>query len=199
MVLSFNFLGARVKISFLLIALLALFAFCDKSGLMLVAISSALIHELGHIVMAELLGFGVKELYFAPFGIRMILKTPLSVAKSTKKIAVLSAGCFVNLVLFIVFWFLGHKTAAYIQLITATFNILPAGTLDGGRILHEILTMHLEADRAQTITDIISLLSAVLLFLLGSFVLLKSGYNFSLILTSIYLAIMVIIRQKKLN
>lgn len=199
MVLSFNFFGARVKISFLLIALLALFAFCDKSGLMLVAISSALIHELGHIVMAVLLGFGVKELYFAPFGIRMILKTPLSVAKSTKKIAVLLAGCFVNLVLFLIFWFLGYKTAAYIQLITATFNILPAGTLDGGRILHEILSMHLEADRAQTITDIISLLSAALLFLLGSFVLVKSGYNFSLILTSIYLAIMVIIRQKKLN
>ncbi|MBQ7799246.1 MAG: hypothetical protein IJ370_02015, partial [Oscillospiraceae bacterium] len=78
--MSFSFFGVRVKISFLLIALLALFAYCDDSGVMLLAISSALIHEMGHIVMAELLGLGVKELYFAPFGIRMILKTPLSVA-----------------------------------------------------------------------------------------------------------------------
>ena len=199
MELSFSLLGVRVKISFLLIALLALFAYCDKSGIMLLAISSALIHEMGHIVMAELLKLGVKELYFAPFGIRMILKTPLSVAKSAKKIAVLSAGCAVNLVLFAIFWLLEHKNAALVHLITAAFNILPAGTLDGGRILCEVLSLRLEADRAEKITDVISLLSAAVLFLLGSFVLIQSGYNFSLLLTSIYLAITVIIRQKKLN
>lgn len=197
--MSFSFFGVRVKISFLLIALLALFAYCDDSGVMLLAISSALIHEMGHIVMAELLGLGVKELYFAPFGIRMILKTPLSVAKSAKKIAVLAAGCAVNLTLFVLFWGLGHKNAALIHLITAAFNLLPAGTLDGGRILCEALSMRLEADRAQKITDIVSLFSAAALFLLGSFVLVYSGYNFSLLLTSIYLAITVIMRQKKLN
>ena len=199
MALSFSFFGARVKISFLLIALLALFAFYDKSGVMLLAISSAFIHELGHIVAAELIGLGVKELYFAPFGIRMILKTPLSIVKRGKKIAVLSAGCFVNLVLFALFWALNHKTAALIHLITAVFNILPAGTLDGGRILYEIISVKADVQTADKITDIVSLFSASVLFLLGSFVLLKSGYNFSLILTSIYLAITVIIRQKKLN
>lgn len=197
--MSFNFFGVRVRISFLLITLLALFAYCDESGIMLLAISSALIHEMGHIVMAEFLGLGVKELYFAPFGIRMILKTPLSVAKSAKKIAVLSAGCAVNLVLCVLFWVFGHKNAALIHLITAAFNLLPAGTLDGGRILCEVLSLRLEADRAQKITDIISLFSASALFLLGSFVLVYSGYNFSLLLTSIYLAITVIMRQKKLN
>ncbi len=199
MALSFSFFGARVKISFLLIALLALFAFYDKSGVMLLAISSAFIHELGHIVVSEILGLGVKELYFAPFGIRMILKTPLSIVKRGKKIAVLSAGCFVNLVLFALFWALNHKTAALIHLITAVFNILPAGTLDGGRIIYEIISIKADAQTADKITDIVSLFSASVLFLLGSFVLLKSGYNFSLILISIYLAITVIIRQKKLN
>ncbi len=199
MALSFSFFGARVKISFLLIALLALFAFCDKSGVMLLAISSAFIHELGHIVAAELLGLGVKELYFAPFGIRMILKTPLSIVKRGRKIAVLSAGCAVNLILFALFWAFGQKTAALIHLITAAFNLLPAGTLDGGRILFEILSIKIQPDSAEKITDIVSLFSAAALLLLGGFVLFKSGYNFSLLLTSIYLAFTVIIRQKKLN
>ena len=199
MALSFNFFRVRVKISFLLIALLALFAFCDKSGIMLLAIFSAFIHELGHIAMAEVLGLGVKELYFAPFGIRMILKTPLSIVGRGKKVAVLSAGCLVNLALLALFWLSGQQTAALINLITAAFNILPAGTLDGGRILYEILSIKLDAQTAEKITDVVSLLSAAALFALGSFVLLYSGYNFSLLITSIYLAVAVIIRQKKLN
>lgn len=196
MALRFSFLGVRVKISFLLIVLLALFAFCDKSGLMLLAISSALIHELGHIVAAELLGLGVKELYFAPIGIRMILKTPLSIVNTSRKITVLSAGCAINLVLFAVFMLFSQKNAALIHFITAFFNLLPAGTLDGGRILYEILSIKHEAGKAQKIVDLVSLFSAAGLFLLGSFVLIYSGYNFSLLITSIYLAITVIMRQK---
>ncbi len=199
MALSFSFLGVRVKISFLLIVLLALFAFCDKSGLMLLAISAAIIHELGHIVAAELLDLGVKELYFAPVGIRMILKKPLSIVNTSRKIAVLSAGCAVNLVLFAVFMLFSQKKAALIQLITALFNFLPAGTLDGGRILYEILSIKLDVGRVQKIADLVSLFSAAVLFLLGSLVLIYSEYNFSLLITSIYLAITVIMRQKKLN
>ena len=199
MALSFSFLGVRVKISFLLIVLLALFAFCDKSGVMLLAISAAIIHELGHIVMAELLGLGVKELYFAPIGIRMILKKQLSIVNTSRKIVVLSAGCAVNLVLFAVFMLSSQKNAAFIHLITALFNFLPAGTLDGGRIFYEILCIKLDAGKAQKIADLVSLFSAAVLFLLGSLVLIYSGYNFSLLITSIYLAITVIMRQKKLN
>ncbi|MBE6789139.1 MAG: hypothetical protein E7539_05665 [Ruminococcaceae bacterium] len=197
--MSFNLFGVRIKISFLLIVMLALFSFYDKSGFVLLAISAAIIHELGHVVAAEIFKCGVKKLEFMPFGIKMVLNTPLSIVAPKPKIAVLSAGCVVNFLLFAAFWALSLKNAAIIHLITGAFNLLPAGTLDGGRILNELLCIKFEAQKAEKISDVVSLFSAFLLFILGTFVLFYSGYNISLLITSIYLASLVIVRQKKLN
>lgn len=197
--MSFEILGVRIKVSFLLIVLLTLFSLYDKSGFMLLAVSAALIHEFGHIVSAEITGCGVKELSFMPFGIKMILKTPLSLVDTKRKLLVLSAGCAVNFIIFVLFWMFCAKQAALIHLATGLFNLLPAGTLDGGRILQELLSLRCEETKAQRIADAVSLVSAAVLFVLGAVMLVYSGYNISLLITSIYLTITVIVRQKKLN
>jgi len=134
-----------------------------------------------------------------PFGIKMILKTPLSLVDTKRKLLVLSAGCAVNFVIFVLFWMFCAKQAALIHLATGLFNLLPAGTLDGGRILQELLSLRCEETKAQRIADAVSLVSAAVLFVLGALMLVYSGYNISLLITSIYLTITVIVRQKKLN
>ena len=197
--MSFNLLGVRVKLSFFLLTLLALFSFLDKSNLIILAILSSFIHELGHIVAAHLLGCGVKQIDFTPCGIKMILAKPLSLVNTYKKIVVLSAGCAVNLILFTIFLAFNQKNIALINLSIAIFNLIPVTTLDGGRILRELLGLTFDDRTSDTISDGISLVFSAILFILGSVVLIYSGYNFSLILTSIYLAITVIMRQKKLN
>ncbi len=199
--MNFNILGVKIKISYLLISLLALFSLFDKTYLALSAFFAALIHESGHILSAALLGAGVKELAFMPFGIRMRLKIPLDMLHSGKKIIILSAGCVFNLFCFVLFSLLSSRITdtALIHLVTAIFNLLPSGTLDGGRILLEILSLKLSYRTAERILSVISLFSSAVLFLLGAAVLIKTGYNISLLITSVYLCFMVIIRQKKLK
>ena len=199
--MSFKILGVRIEISFLLITMLTLFSFYDKSGIALCAFFAALLHESGHIIAAAICSCGIYELAFKPFGIRMKLKKPLALTPTKRKIFILSAGCIVNVICFVCFSFFSRKItdAALIHLITAIFNLLPAGTLDGGRILYELLSIKMGQDRAEILCDVISLVFAAALFIFGGFVLVKTGYNLSLIVTATYLFIMVIARQKKLK
>ena len=201
MTLSFKLLGVRIEISFLLISMLALFSYFDESGIFLAAFFSALLHESGHIIATILLKIPIKELAFKPFGIRMKLKTSMELVPFRKKIIVLLGGSTANLFCFFLFWALCGSISDYalIHLITAVFNLLPSGTLDGGRILSEILSHKTNAYRTQIFCDIVSVIFAVLLFVLGFFILVRTRYNISLIITAIYLFIMVIVRQKKLK
>ncbi len=201
MALSFKLLGVRIEISFLLIAMLALFSYFDESGIFLAAFFSAILHESGHIIATILCKISIKELAFKPFGIRMKLKTSLELVGFKKKMIVLLGGCIVNFLCFFLFWKIGDKISYYalIHLITAMFNLLPSGTLDGGRILNEILSLKIDTRKTEIFCDIVSIIFAFLLFVLGFFILVKTKYNISLIITAIYLFIMVIVRQKKLK
>ena len=197
--MQFKISGVTVRIDYLLLTLIALFSFFDNGKIMLLALSTAFIHELGHIFAAEIVGSGVKELYFTAIGIRMKTKVPLHLLSLVKKLIVLSSGCLINMVMCIVFYISKQNNAALFHLVTAVFNILPVGTLDGGRILTEILSTRLEIVHSEKICDIISIVLSVFLFVLGACVLIHSGYNFSLIITSFYLVFTVILRQKRLN
>lgn len=201
MVLSFKLLGVRIEISYLLIAMLALFSYFDESGIFLAAFFAALLHESGHLMATILCKIPIKELAFKVFGIRMKLKTSLELCPFKHKIIVLLGGCIVNFLCFFLFWAICEKISdfALIHLITAFFNLLPSGTLDGGRILSEILSLKIDARKTEIFCDIVSIIFALLLFVLGFFILVKTKYNFSLLITAIYLFIMVIVRQKKLK
>ncbi len=190
-----------MSISYLLISMLALFSFYDKTGIAFCAIFAAIFHECGHIFAAAVCRLNIKELSFKPFGIRMRLKTPLDMIDTKRKVIVLSAGCAVNFTCFFVLSFLSGKItdAALVHLVTLIFNILPAGTLDGGRILYELLSLKFSENKAELFFDMISLFSASALFILGSVILVKTGYNLSLMITAAYLFLMVIVRQKKLK
>lgn len=195
----FNLFGVRVKISFMLIATVTLFSFFDREGLFLMALFSAFLHELGHIFATYFCGVEIKELSFSLIGIKMRLKKSLSLVPFSKKIMLLIAGPLVNVILAMIFLAFSLKVYALINLVTAIFNLLPAKTLDGGKILLDILNLKLAPNTAETVSDIVSLVVSALLFILGAIVLCVSGYNISLVATSIYLAITVIIRQKRLN
>ena len=201
MALNFKFLGVRIEISFLLVSMLALFSYFDESGIFLAAFFSALLHESGHIIATILLKIPIKELAFKPFGIRMKLKTSMELVPFREKIIVLFGGSAVNFLCFFLFWVLCGRISDYalIHLITAVFNLLPSGTLDGGRILCEILSLRTDDRKTEIFCDIISLIFAILLFIFGFYILVKTKYNASLLITAVYLFIMVIVRQKKLK
>ena len=194
--MSFKIFDVRIKISFLLISMLTFFSLCDKSGLFIIAFLTALIHELGHIITAGILRLSIKSISFLPCGIKMNLNKPLSLVKRSKKLILFASGSTVNVLCFILIFLFSKEinVAALVHLVTAIFNLLPVGTLDGGRILKELLITE-NIEKGERICDFISLILAAVLFVFGAITLFKTKYNLSLIITSLYLALTVIIKQ----
>lgn len=177
--------------------MLTFFSLYDKSGLFFLAFLTAIIHECGHIISAVILGLSIKSIYFLPYGIKMNLNIPLSLVSRMKKIILFASGSVTNILCFVFICFISknENVAAGIHLATAFFNLLPIGTLDGGRILKEIIAFEND-ELGDKICDVLSLMLSIILFIVGTMVLLKTKYNISLIVTSLYLAFTVIIRQK---
>ncbi len=199
--MCFKFFGVNIKISFLLIIMITLFSLFDKTNTAVCALFAAFIHEFGHIAAAIIVRCSIKEIAFMPFGIRMRMNKSLDLLPTMRKLFIIAAGPAVNLLCFTAIFTLEGEVndAALIHLITALFNLLPIGTLDGGKILYELLSVKIKTRKTEQICDIISFFVAVLLLLLGAAVLLETGYNISLFVTAVYVAIMIIIRQKRLN
>ncbi len=190
--MQFNIFGARVTVSFLLIALLAFFAFTDKQGLFLCAFTAALLHEGGHLIAVLACACRVQSLELLPCGIKLKLTRPLSLLPISRQLLILLAGCATNFaVCLILFWGCGRwTTPCTVHLATGLFNMLPSGTLDGGRALEVLLP------GCPRLLDVLSMGCAALLFLAGVALLRVSGYNVSLLITAAYLAVTVIVRQK---
>ena len=134
-----------------------------------------------------------------PFGIKMDLKTNIEILEFSSQIIILSAGCALNLFMAIIFYYLGENFINYflINLALFIFNSLPIGTLDGGRILFAVLNKVFKTLKtAEFVFDIISFFTVSFLILLAFYVFFKSGYNVSLVITSIYLLLMLLNRQR---
>lgn len=194
-------MGVSIKVSFLLVAMLTLFSLYDKTGIAYCSILSAAMHECGHLVAALFLKLEVRELSFMPFGIGLLLKRDLALVKTGKKLALLFAGSLVNFVTFGALMLVNKASSlfALTSLVTGIFNLLPVSSLDGGRILNELLSLIFTENTAQNISDAVSLFASFALFVLGAVAVAITGYNISLAITAIYLAVLVILRQKKLK
>jgi len=102
-----------------------------------IIVLSAVTHELAHITIGVYHGIKTEKLKFGLFGLAVNVRG-LITAPFGKKMAVYLAGPAASLCLALVGWLLNHETLFVINLAWFLFNILPAKTLDGGRILHAV-------------------------------------------------------------
>ncbi len=126
--------GIRINIcfSFLFIAALTTLYSCNTAVL---TFAACILHELGHAVVMKHYGIRIKSVTFYGAGIKI---TPHkgAIISAKGEAAVLLGGCAVNLLLFVIF---GRSSFGVINLFLCGFNMLPAGGLDGGRLLRLIL------------------------------------------------------------
>ena len=136
----------RVNVSFYFFAVAAVIALSDKSGMLLMGLLSAGLHEAGHLTAMLLLpGHAPTEISLTPFGLK-IRSSPLAEFADGNP-AVLAAGSGVNLALAAVFYALAHVIScstcpakfASLNLVMGTVNLLPVETLDGGGLLRLLL------------------------------------------------------------
>lgn len=139
--------GIKLKIHPLFYVLCVYYAFTGRISLFVICSASAVLHELGHSFSALNKGYKLNEIVLMPFG--AVAKGDIDGLKLKDELSIALAGPAVNFIVAfftVAFWWLYPETYAYteeiatVNLFMALVNLIPAYPLDGGRVLHAILS-----------------------------------------------------------
>jgi stage IV sporulation protein FB len=174
-------------------AVLCFSAFCllASGEFLFITLISVLVHEVGHYIALRLLGGKITEVRLEATGAAIIYDGSL-MSYMAELLTALSGPIFSFILPYICaltgkrlgeFWF----TLSGVSLVLCAFNLLPAVTLDGGRILYTLLAHLSNADSAEKICFAISCLVSFGVTLIGLWLLLRTGWNFTLLVSGIWL------------
>lgn len=199
--MNFRIFGVEIRFKFLFFSALTLL-FCFKAektiGLCLLF---SILHEFGHLIVILLCKEKPKLIEFDIFGMKIERKNDINQSYKNETLTAL-AGPVTNFILSVVFYLIYKYTANKIYIeITAVnlaiglFNIMPVFSLDGGRMLEYMFKMKYSNDKSENVLKAVSFISIAVIFTVGTVIFIKSKYNFSLIIISIYLLILLILKQ----
>ena len=127
------------------------FALTGKVFLFLTVSLTALLHEFGHAVAAERLGYRMKKITLMPYG--AVVNGAIGGLSYKDEVSVALAGPLTNFAVCVFFsavWWVFPETYPYTDtamlanLSVAAVNLIPAFPLDGGRVLSALLSMKAE-------------------------------------------------------
>ena len=168
-----------------LFILAAAFILGDGERLCAVFIA-AVIHELGHMITAKMLGVKLRLCRADAAGIS--LKYDFSAVPHIKEAIISAAGPFLGLLSFFICYKTGYTSYfAGASAALSLFNLLPSSLLDGGCILSALLSYILPPDTVWRICRITSVISALFLWCTAVFVMLRTDGDMSVMIVSIYL------------
>lgn len=173
----------------------------DTDGMVFHAIFATTIHELGHICAMIFKGYKPHEIECRAFDIRIV---DVNRFKTSYKndIFILFMGAVFNF-LYAAFLFSLYKTfgmteclkPVYENVFLGIFNLLPIETLDGGQILYSLLCRRLDVKVAMDITCMVSFVFLFPIAVAGFYILMLSKYNFSLLVISCYLIVVIVVKR----
>lgn len=185
--------GIKLKIHPLFYLLGLYYAFTGRIFIFIVCTVTAVVHELGHSIVAGEKGYRLNKITLMPFG--AVVTGDLSDLDFKDEISIAIAGPMINLVVavfFIAFWWMFPETYAYTDLAVesclsmALINCIPAYPLDGGRVLSAFLSLKIGKERAQKVCKCLGTVFAVLF--LGLFVLtVFNKVNFSILFFALFI------------
>jgi stage IV sporulation protein FB len=156
-----------------------------------ITLIAALFHEAGHLLAIKLLGGKITELRIESTG-AAIIYDGRRMSYKAELLTALAGPAFSFILAYIAarigrsggeFWF----TLSGVSLVLCLFNLLPALTLDGGRMLYMALAHFFTEDTAEKICFLISCLVSLVLTLSGLWLLMRTGWNFTLLISGIWL------------
>ena len=198
--MSFRLFGVRTYINFYFLVAVSLLLMIDRSGVVALCIASSILHEIGHLAALTIIKATPKEISFGPSGIKLFESRQGDISY-TKDIFVAISGPIVNFAAFAVLYILSIKyknslqpisamipLAALVNLVIGIFNLLPIAPLDGGRVVYSLLCSLASQETATRVIKVLSITMLLPVATFGFYLLIKSGYNVTLLFTSIYLA-----------
>lgn len=158
--------GVRIRICFGFLFINALMM-TISGNISVLALCACILHEFGHMAVMKLFGQQISSVTFYGAGVKISPKKG-KILSVWRECAVLSAGCGVNLLLYLMF---GKTEFGLINLFLCILNMLPAGGLDGGRILRLFIEEHnrYSLRTAENICRAAGCITAVLLPMLAYF------------------------------
>ena len=184
-------LSVRVKPSCLAVWL-CFFVF-DPSVYTLLVLAAILLHEMGHLFWLFLFSVPRVQVIFSAFGAEMNYDGCFLSHKQQMFLSL--GGVTVNLLTALAclpFQNVHTEFLAVCSLCLAVLNLLPIKGLDGGRALEAFLLCKMELSKALLCLRRLSLFFLFLLFGLSFVLLAASGFNFSLLLFTLYLSLSIL-------
>ncbi len=169
------------------------FAACGKVFSFLTYTLCALIHETGHAMAAQKLGYKLQRITLMPYG--AIISGDIEGIGLSDEIKVVTAGPLVNLLTglaILASWWIFPETYPYTELaVTANFslffiNLLPAYPLDGGRLLLCLLSEKFSRKKSVTVVKVTGVIFSVALaglFIYSCFI----KINFSILFFALFM------------
>ena len=174
-----------------------LFFAAGTARFLLTGLGFALLHELGHLAALALCGGRPSRVCLTAAGMR-IERPPGLALGFRQEILIAFAGPAVSLLLagvcaglHLAFPARVSASPALMNLGFGLFNLLPVRELDGGRALFYALSRRMQEPAAGKIIQITSLVCLFFAMFLAGLVCLRTGFNLSLVVVVIYLAVCV--------
>lgn len=178
--------GVTISVSVYFAALLTFLFALFPCGYAPLGLLCCVLHEMGHLIFIRICGGKVKAINFGIYGMRITPAANLNLSP-LKEAAVCSGGPLVNLILFLLSFFIQSHAFAAINIAMALFNLLPIESTDGGNILYNVLIYKTSEEKAKTTLKILSAVFLFFIFVLGFIILFKTKYNFTLLIVAVYL------------
>lgn len=188
--------GVGIRIDFLFAASVTLLMCFNTGDEIRCGILFSILHELGHLLAIIACGERPETVRFGIFGMTIIRKNDITQDYKKEFITAISGplmNFFLSLMLFGLYAPCREEIllkSALISLVIGLFNIIPVFSLDGGRALESLLLQRLPRDRCESVMKAVSVVFLVPMTALGFYILINSGYNFTFLAISIYLAVM---------
>lgn len=195
--------GINICISYPFVALLCFSVIVSKNMITVIAVLSAIMHEIGHIAVMKKFSSEVINVNVGLFELS-IHDESRPISEYNKDLAVNCAGPVVNIILWVLFYILYKFTfwstaysVAMVNISLGIFNLLPIETTDGGQILKIILSKKISVTTADTIMTVLSFIFIIPISIAGFYVLINSQYNYTMLFAVLYFVTALVFGLKK--
>ena len=191
--MSFRLNSIRVYVGYELAAALSAVLILDREDRYICCFAAAAAHELGHLLMMRLFKVGVRGISLRLFDVLIEADSPRGYLAD---ICVTLGGPAVNLILAGVCMPLGGFFWQA-NLALGCFNLLPVESLDGGRFISLTLTRLFTERAARIALNVTSFVILLPLMTAGIYTVLRSEYNYSLLMISLYLLAILFLKGRR--
>ncbi len=187
--------GITFRLSLLFPATVIVLMSFDDGNFILCCLLASFLHEAGHALAMLIVRDRPRRVTVGIFGICVERDRGCYLGYHSQALVSL-AGPLVNVFCFTLFWLLQQPITAVIHAGLALFNLLPVSSLDGGEALYALLCARMPEEKASRIARVVSLAVIFPLAIIGFWLLLSETHNFSLLVMSGYLLLLLFFKEK---